>query len=132
MKKLMFAVLVGCSMLAFGQEAPKAAPAADPAKAEKRIAREAKSLGISVEDYKKLTPDELKTKLDELKAGRMAKRYGITVDEYRKLTPEQCKAKDAEWKAAQKAAREAKKAERAKAKAAKAAAEKAKAPAEGK
>ena len=129
MKKLMFAVLVGCSMLAFGQEAPKAAPAADPAKAEKRIAREAKSLGVSVEEYKKLSPDELKTKLDEAKAGRMAKRYGITVDEYRKLTPEQCKAKDAEWKAAKKAERAAKKAERAKAKAA---AEKAKAPAEGK
>ena len=129
MKKLLFAVLVGCSMLAFGQEAPKAAPAADPAKAEKRIAREAKSLGISVEDYKKLTSDELKTKREEAKAERMAKRYGITVDEYRKLTPEQCKAKDTEWKAAQKAAREAKKAERAKAKAA---AEKAKATAEGK
>ena len=129
MKKLMFAVLVGCSMLAFGQEAPKAAPAADPAKAEKRMACEAKSLGISVEDYKKLTPDEIKTKRDEVKAECMAKWYGITVEEYRKLTPEQCKAKDAEWKAAQKAAREAKKAERAKAKAA---AEKAKAPAEGK
>ena len=129
MKKLLFAVLVGCSMLAFGQEAPKAAPAADPAKTERRIAREAKSLGISVEDYKKLSPDELKTKLEEAKAERMAKRYGITVDEYRKLTPEQCKAKDAEWKAAQKAAREAKKAERARAKAA---AEKAKSPAASK
>ena len=132
MKKLMFAVLVGCSMLAFGQEAPKTAPAVDPAKAEKRMAREAKTLGITVEEYKKLSPDELKTKLEEARAERMAKKYGMTVDEYRKLTPEQCKAKDAEWKAAKKAEREAKKAERAKAKAAKAAAAKAKAPAESK
>ena len=104
MKKLIFAVMVCGSMLAFGQDA--AQPAPDAAKADKKVAMQAKSLGLTVDEYKKLSPEEIKVKNAERKAEREAKQLGISVDEYKKLTPEQLKAKKAEAKrAAAKAAK---------------------------
>ena len=115
MKKLIFAVMVCGSMLAFGQDAAQTTP--DAAKAEKKDAMQAKSLGLTVDEYKKLSPEEIKVKKSERKAEREAKAFGISVDEYKKLTPEEIKAKKAEARAKAnearakaKAAREAKKA----------------------
>lgn len=115
MKKLIFAVMVCGSMLAFGQDAAK--PATDAAKADKKVAMQAKSLGLTVDEYKKLSPEEIKVKKAERKAEREAKQFGISVDEYKKLSPEQLKAKRAEAReralqarAKAKADREAKKA----------------------
>ena len=98
MKKLMFSLLVCGSLMAFAEEpAPVAkAPAAD--KAERRVASQAKELKMSVEEFKKLTPDQVKTKQEEARAERRAKRYGVTVEEYKKMTPEECKAKEAQLK----------------------------------
>ena len=118
MKKLIFAVMVCGSMLAFGQDA--AQPAPDAAKADRKVAMQAKSLGLTVDEYKKLSPEEIKAKRAERKAEREAKQFGISVDEYKKLAPEQLKAKRAEAReraiqvrAKAKADREAKKAAKA-------------------
>lgn len=94
MKKTMFAMAVLSSVLAFGQEAVAPAVAPDAAKVERKAKIEARMLGLSVEEYKKLSPDEVKTKLAYRKMERMAKKYGMTVEEYQKLTPEECKAKE--------------------------------------
>ena len=98
MKKLMFSLLVCGSLMAFAEEPAPAAKAPDAAKVERRIASQAKMLKMSVEEFKALTPDQVKTKLEELKAERQAKRYGVTVEELKKMTPEERKAKDAQLK----------------------------------
>ena len=78
MKKLMFSLLVCGSLMAFAEEPAPAAKAPDAAKVERRIASQAKMLKMSVEEFKALTPDQVKTKLEELKAERQAKRYGVS------------------------------------------------------
>ena len=110
MKKLIFAVMVCGSMLAFGQDA--AQPAPDAAKADKKVAMQAKSLGLTVDEYKKLSPEEIKVKNAERKAEREAKQLGISVDEYKKLSREELKSKRAEARAKANEARAKAKAER--------------------
>lgn len=96
MKKIMSIMLVAGAMMAFGGETAAPASAPNTAAVNKRIAAQAKSLNMTVEEYKALTPEQLKTKKEELRVERMAKRYGVTVDEVRAMTKEQRAAKEAE------------------------------------
>ena len=66
MNKLVFTVMVCGSMLAFGQDAAPSIP--DAAKADKKVALQAKSLGLTVDEYKRLSPEEIKTKKAETRA----------------------------------------------------------------
>jgi len=117
MKKLMFALLVCGATAVFAEEVAAPVPPSDAEKVEKRIASEAKRFKMSVEEYKKLTPEQVKAKKAEQKAVReaaQAKKLNLTVEEYKKLTPAERREK---LKAAAAAERAAKKdaAERAKA-----------------
>ena len=90
MKKLMFAVLVGFSFVASAQDADPAV-ASDTAKIE----RQAKALGVTVDEFQKLTAAEKKAKRAEKKAERdakQAKALGLTVEEFQKLTSAERKA----------------------------------------
>ena len=110
MNKRVFTVMVCGSMLAFGQDAAPSIP--DAAKADKKVALQAKSLGLTVDEYKRLSPEEIKTKKAARKAEREAKSFGISVDEYMRLTPEEIKTKKAETRAKAEQARAKAKAER--------------------
>ena len=124
MKKLIFSLLVCGSLMAYADDPAPAAPAPDAAKIEKRIASQAKQLKMSVEEFKKLTPEQVKAKKEELKAKNaaekernlveQAEKLKIPLEEFKKLTPAERAEK---IKAFNKAEREAKKAAAAKAKA---------------
>ena len=106
MKKLMFAAVLCASVLAYAQEAAPDAAAKDDKAAlvAKRNAFQAKLLGMSAEDYAKLTPAERKAKMKEFRAKQQeeqAKLVGMPVEEFAKLTPAERREK---VKAARKAA----------------------------
>ena len=98
MKKLMFSLLVCGSLMGFAEVHAPVAPAPDAARVERRIASQAKMLKMSVEEFKALTPEQIKTKMEEARAERHAKRYGVTIEEFKKMTPEDVKAKEAQLK----------------------------------
>ncbi len=92
MKKLMFAAVLCASMLAFAQETEPAKPdkEAKAALVAKRNAAQAQLLGMSEEDFAKLTPAERKAKMKEARAKQQeeqAKLVGMSAEEFAKLTP---------------------------------------------
>lgn len=114
MKKLMFAFAV-CGAMAFAAVAEGAPDAAakpecsaerpshhgrkmmNPEKFEETMA---KRLGMSVEEFRKLTPDERKAKMNELReknkadrAKREAELAGVPLEDWNKLSPADRKAK---------------------------------------
>ena len=124
MKKLLFAVAVCASMMAFSQDAaadaakcsdsPAAVKDAKAEKAAKRLAAQAKQCKMSVEDFSKLSKAEQKAKIKEARAKAdeaNAKLCGMTVEEFKALKPADRKAKLKEARRAAKKAKKAKAAE---------------------
>ena len=102
MKKLLFAVAVCASMMAFSQGSA----------ADKRLAANAKLCAMSVEEFKALTPAEQKAKVNEANLKNRARWCGMSVEDFKALKPaEQVKRINAAKKA-RAAAAKAKKAKK--------------------
>lgn len=99
MKKLLFAVAVCVSMMAFSQDAA----------ADKKLAANAKLCAMSVEEFKALAPAEQKARIKKARAenankmmAKRAKLCGMPVEEFKALKPAE---RNAKIKAAKKAAK---------------------------
>ena len=97
MKTLIFVLMVAAGIVAVGQDVVPAV-STDQSKVEKQ----AKLLGVTVEEYNKMAPEERKSKrLEKIvqRDEKQAKFLGMTVDDLKKLTPTERKQKLAAQKA---------------------------------
>jgi len=60
---------------------------------ELNLQRRAKALGVTVDEFKKMTPEQRRAKSQSKRDEMMAKYLGVTVEELKKLTPEERRAK---------------------------------------